>query len=436
MQTTEAVSNPIQAVTAGTTQVVSKGNLRETRERANTDTFGAVFAQLAQFASLDASRNGKLTLGVGQQNLSQRNTTAGGQPRLSDVTSPTSKSATADDGLTGLTEAGKRSRSLAEAQRNLGSVRTTSHHAELAARQPSASAEPTQGADDKPTPVRDSVNGSAVSTETKSGTADNSSAATVTPAAAISADSAGTRARGTGQSTAFAAVAAAGKVGAPGGGATTATNATAVALGGRVTGLQANPTPGKAAPNRATTGGSRTATAFRAQLAQGLGAALRQGSGEVSLKLTPKALGELRISLRVHEGVVDAHLKPSTTEARGLLEQSVETLRHAMEARGLKIGKLEIEHPPVSKDGTPAQSQASPGGQEGHAGMSGEQGRDHPAEPGESQRGRGDGSPRVAEEEGQERGAESPDTLAAGGPGVVYGVADGAARLVMVDALA
>ncbi|MBN4052518.1 flagellar hook-length control protein FliK [bacterium AH-315-K20] len=177
-------------------------------------------------------------------------------------------------------------------------------------------------------------------------------------------------------------------------------------------------------------------TAFRAQVAQGLSAALRQGSGDVTLRLTPKALGELRIELRVRDGSVDARLRPATDEARGLLERSVDTLRHALEARGLRVGRIEIEQVPESKDGSLVRHQDQhPGGQNGRAGAEGEQGRHHPAEPGGGD-GRGGAGVRHTAEDAPGGEAEVQNTIRmAGGPGVVYGVADGAARIVMVDAL-
>ena len=194
--------------------------------------------------------------------------------------------------------------------------------------------------------------------------------------------------------------------------------------------------PSKAAAQNPATNNAKIMTAFRAQVAQGLSAALRQGRGDVMLRLTPKALGELRIELRAREGLVDARLRPATDEARGLLERSVDTLRHALEARGLRVGRIEIEQVPESKDGSLVRQQDQhPGSQDGRAGAEGEQGRHHPAEPGGGDGRGGAGVRHTAEDVSGNEGEGQNTTRMAGGPGVVYGVADGAARIVMVDAL-
>jgi len=295
-----------------------------------------------------------------------------------------------------------------------------------------------RSAGEAPLAAQGSAGGAGTGTGATSDTASAGGSTQQTVVAGIAGNTGDPRGRPLGAPGQSAAVTAVGKAGvsAPGGGATTATNASAIALGGKANGPSLLTTPPKTAAQNPANGGSRTMTAFRAQVAQGLSAALRQGSGDVTLRLTPKALGELRIELRVRDGSVDARLRPATDEARGLLERSVDTLRHALEARGLRVGRIEIEQVPESKDGSLVRHQDQhPGGQNGRAGAEGEQGRHHPAEPGGGD-GRGGAGVRHTAEDAPGGEAEVQNTIRmAGGPGVVYGVADGAARIVMVDAL-
>ncbi len=167
--------------------------------------------------------------------------------------------------------------------------------------------------------------------------------------------------------------------------------------------------------------------AFRAQLMQGLSAALRQRRGQVTLRLRPDSLGELEVRLQVKGSTVNARITPSTVEAQRLLEQNIDSLRQSFEARGLQPGRIEVQPPTEGKDAHAGGG--GPGGQDGLSGGGGEE-RRSPEEPAGG-RGAG-GVPTARGWEGEEPAA--PERL--GSPGVVYGVADGAARIVMVDALA
>ena len=439
MQTSIPASNPPQTASgsAGTDRTAATG--RELVERANQGTFDAVFAQLAQFASVGASRNGKNALSVGK-----RTTPALGKSQLSD--SLAARASRATDAPGGPGEAGgpggrpQPSGSLAAAQRQLAAgqhARTGATSVSTRGQTPGAAAESGTG-DGKAQPgSRDGAIESGPGTRSATSRADAGSMGPGVAGIAGAAGSGAARAQGAaGSNTALASLGRA-QATAPGGGPTTATNANAVALGGRANGPTGQPTPSARARAPQTADPAKTAAAFRTQIAQGLSAALRQGRGEVTLRLTPKALGELRISLTVQNGSVDAKVKPATTEAHRLLEQGVESLRHALEARGLKVGRIEIDQPPAPKsESTGAQQQNSPAGQDGQTGMGGDGGRHDPAEPGGSPSRRGDGMPHAAEggPESESDVLDTPST--AGGPGVVYGVADGAARIVMVDALA
>lgn len=93
------------------------------------------------------------------------------------------------------------------------------------------------------------------------------------------------------------------------------------------------------------TGPTKPATLDRAVAAQavrGLAAALRQGSGSVTMRLAPEALGDLKVEVRLNGQKVDAKFEASTAEAAKVLEAHRESLRGALQERGLTIENLTI----------------------------------------------------------------------------------------------
>jgi len=155
----------------------------------------------------------------------------------------------------------------------------------------------------------------------------------------------------------------------------------------------------------------------------------------VTLKLRPDALGELTVRISVKGATVDARLRASTAEAHRLLEQSVESLRAALETRGLQAGRIEVEPTPhgTRPEAAPAQPHEPSSGAETQVGDEGS--GDAPQESAPEREFRGGAA--VPGGDPQDEGSSEAWTLgSAEHPGVVYGVADGAARVVMVDALA
>lgn len=110
--------------------------------------------------------------------------------------------------------------------------------------------------------------------------------------------------------------------------------------------------------------------AFGAQVQNGLAAALKRSGGTVTMRLTPHALGFMRIKLELRDGVVGARFEASTDQARRLLEQNMASLRTALEAKGLQVEKLIVR---LSQEGSTGGSQdasheddASESAREGH----------------------------------------------------------------------
>jgi flagellar hook-length control protein FliK len=79
-----------------------------------------------------------------------------------------------------------------------------------------------------------------------------------------------------------------------------------------------------------------------------MGMALKEGGGEVVMKLAPEALGQVRVQLQVRDAVVDAVFTTTTAAARQLLEAKTDSLREALEARGLRVDSIVVDGP--SKD--------------------------------------------------------------------------------------
>lgn len=116
--------------------------------------------------------------------------------------------------------------------------------------------------------------------------------------------------------------------------------------------------------------------AFEASVARGLGAAVRQRGGTITVQLQPEALGSLRIRMDIERGVVTARFDASTAQARDLLTKNMEMLRTSLEARGLSVDKLQV---------TLASPGSGQGGQAGQQHASGEQGRAHHHDAGDGQ---------------------------------------------------
>lgn len=108
---------------------------------------------------------------------------------------------------------------------------------------------------------------------------------------------------------------------------------------------------------------------------RGLEVALKQQGGSVQLRLSPESLGAIKVEMTIARGSVAATLQASTPEARELLTRNIETLRSALEAKGLNVERLSITLGPASHGGSsghsfnantgsqnPQQNAANPGG--------------------------------------------------------------------------
>lgn len=102
-------------------------------------------------------------------------------------------------------------------------------------------------------------------------------------------------------------------------------------------GRAATPAPGQQA--------ATTREALLNSVQRGLASVLTQGGGRMTVVLRPEALGEVRVRLEAKDGVVNARLSATTDAARRTLESGLETLRAALEARGVRVESLRIDPP-------------------------------------------------------------------------------------------
>lgn len=117
------------------------------------------------------------------------------------------------------------------------------------------------------------------------------------------------------------------------------------------------------------------------QIQRGLAQALKQRDGELTLRLRPQHLGMVRVRVRVEESSVTALLEASSEQARGLLKAHLTTLREALEARGLSVDRIDVEHDPGAQFAREGDAHQRHGGAERHAGRYGRSPERASAEP-------------------------------------------------------
>lgn len=88
---------------------------------------------------------------------------------------------------------------------------------------------------------------------------------------------------------------------------------------------------------------------FAALVSRGMAAAMAQkadpqtGQREVTLRLQPHSLGELRVQVGMDGQSVTARFEAASAEARDLLDRSMTALRSSLEARGLHVDRLHVQ---------------------------------------------------------------------------------------------
>ena len=109
------------------------------------------------------------------------------------------------------------------------------------------------------------------------------------------------------------------------------------------------------------------------RLVRGMSAMLNQNGGMMRMRLEPDALGEVRIQMNLNRGSVSVSFEASSAEARGLIQQHLQTLEAALKAQGMTVEQLTVK----GGQSTAGQSSESQQGQYGdEAGEREEHGQD------------------------------------------------------------
>lgn len=155
-----------------------------------------------------------------------------------------------------------------------------------------------------------------------------------------------------------------------------------------------------------------------AQVARGLAAALQQKEGKVTLRLAPEALGRLKIDLAISADRVTAHISTQTEQARRLLKDNVDSLRAALEARGLGVERIEVVGGPAEPAAAPppAHAETTAGGPGGDGPWNGPSHGSHEAGPGSNGGAGGQGGSR----DGPARADDRSDAAEPPAEGDVY----------------
>jgi len=83
--------------------------------------------------------------------------------------------------------------------------------------------------------------------------------------------------------------------------------------------------------------------AVLAQVQRGLASLLRSGNGEMTLKLTPGHLGEVRIRIKSTGDQLGVRFETSSSEATELLNQGVKELGLSLRSKGISLDQITIE---------------------------------------------------------------------------------------------
>lgn len=78
------------------------------------------------------------------------------------------------------------------------------------------------------------------------------------------------------------------------------------------------------------------------QAMRGLRGAIAQKGGGVTLRLNPGELGQIKVHVDMHNGVVKAQIHTATDAARTLLQQQIHSLKASLEGHGLTVESLNV----------------------------------------------------------------------------------------------
>jgi flagellar hook-length control protein FliK len=85
-----------------------------------------------------------------------------------------------------------------------------------------------------------------------------------------------------------------------------------------------------------------------AQVQRGLASIMNTKGGTMKMRLSPDHLGEIKIELSTKDGEVQVKIDAANDDARSMLKEGLEGLRHSMESRGVRIDELRVNDPQQS----------------------------------------------------------------------------------------
>lgn len=83
-------------------------------------------------------------------------------------------------------------------------------------------------------------------------------------------------------------------------------------------------------------------SAAEAQIARGLTAAFRQNTPQVTMWMSPETLGKVRIQLTFDQGTISARFEATSEATKDLLASNMDSLRSALQSRGLTADHIEV----------------------------------------------------------------------------------------------
>lgn len=81
------------------------------------------------------------------------------------------------------------------------------------------------------------------------------------------------------------------------------------------------------------------------QVSRSLASIIARGGGRLTLRLSPRTLGDVRVDVHVREGSASATFRAENQSARDLLKGNLDALRSALEQRGVRVERLEVVGP-------------------------------------------------------------------------------------------
>lgn len=105
------------------------------------------------------------------------------------------------------------------------------------------------------------------------------------------------------------------------------------------------------------------------QVSRSLASIIARGGGKLTLRLSPHAMGDVRVELEVREGAASALFRAEHESARDLLRSNLDALRNALEKRGVRVERLEVVGPHSESTAPASESDRIDGKESGSSGQ-------------------------------------------------------------------